>query len=73
MTSIKHPEVCDLCGKNITKEDTYYIGVTRYNILAYTCLGYDCRKWLVRWKLMSRIPGEEEKGKIYSRSGGKSY
>jgi len=73
MTSIQHPNVCDLCGKDISKEDTYYAGITRHNIFAFTCMRYDCKKWLIRWKQMSRIPGEEDKGKIYSRSGGQSY
>lgn len=72
MTSIKHPDVCDLCGKDISKEDKYYAGIDRHDILAYTCTDHNCKKWLVRWILMSRIPGEKE-GKIFSRSGGQSY
>ena len=72
MTSIKHPNVCDLCGKDISKEDRYYAGVTRGDILAYTCMDYDCKKWLVRRVLINRILGEQE-GKVYNRSGGKSY
>ena len=72
MPSMNHPKVCDLCGKDISKEDTYYAGVTRYNIFAFTCTDYDCRKWLIRWIRMSRIPGEKE-GKLFTRSGGESY
>ncbi len=72
MTSIDHPKACDLCGKDITGEDEYYVGVTRYNIMAFTCTGYDCRKWLIRWKRMTRIPGEKER-EVKSRSGGQIY
>jgi len=69
---IQHPKVCDLCGKDLTKEEKYYIGITRYNILAYTCLDYECKKWLIHRKLMQQGP-EEKEGQWISRSGGEIY
>ena len=47
----KEPDVCDLCGKGINKEDYYYLGVTHHTksliAWAYTCTKWHCIKWLI--------------------------
>ena len=47
----KEPDVCDLCGKGINKDDTYYLGVTHQTesliAWAFTCTSWKCIKWLI--------------------------
>ena len=47
----KEPDVCDLCGKGINKDDIYYLGVTHHTesliAWAFTCTNWRCVKWLI--------------------------
>lgn len=47
----KEPDVCDLCGKGINKEDSYYTGATHHSesliAWAFTCINLSCSKWLI--------------------------
>ena len=49
--SEKQPDICDLCGAAINKDDRYYIGLTHASkellIWANTCANFKCVSWLV--------------------------
>jgi hypothetical protein len=54
----KHPDLCDLCGAPIKIEDKYYAGFThstsKKKVWAFTCLNYNCTRWLIAKKLFEK-------------------
>ena len=54
------PTQCDLCGKKINDDTTYYIGITYPKIWANTCSKFECYKWLTH-KLKFKTPWKEPK------------